>query len=222
MVNLLFERGLRKWKPHSAKVPLIAQSLWKWKVLVLEMLLLFCHIIFNIDIQYFGVRLRSTIIYRCSQMCWGRMNLKIKNRNMQGFLSLHKARANVAEINDVCLGTLHSFCHMIFDIDIQYLGLRLTSTVIYRYSKMWRVHLRIENRTMWGPLSLREARANVAEIKDLCLGHVTTSHIMMCHNVLRESGPENWKPHYAGAPLIARSSRKRRGNQRSLSRTRYT
>ena len=133
MVNLLFERGLRKWKPHSAKVPLIAQSLWKWKVLVLEMLLLFCHIIFNIDIQYFGVRLRSTIIYRCSQMCWGRMNLKIKNRNMQGFLSLHKAHANVAEINDVCLGTLHSFCHMIFDIDIQYLGVRLRSTVIYRH-----------------------------------------------------------------------------------------
>ena len=52
---------------------------------------------------------------------------------MQGFLSLHKARANVAEINDVCLGTLHSFCHMIFDIDIQYLGVRLRSTVIYRH-----------------------------------------------------------------------------------------
>ena len=38
---------------------------------------------------------------------------------------------------------------------------------------MWRVDLKIENRTMRGPLSLREARANVAEIKDLCLGHVT-------------------------------------------------
>ena len=34
-------------------------------------------------------------------------------------------------------------------------------------------NLKIENRTMWGSLSLREARANVAEIKDLCLGHVT-------------------------------------------------
>ena len=33
--------------------------------------------------------------------------------------------------------------------------------------------LRNENRTMQGSLSLREARANVAEIKDLCLGHVT-------------------------------------------------
>ena len=64
------------------------------------------------------------------------------------------------------------FCHMIFSIDIQYLGVRLRS-VIYRYSKMWRVDLRIENRTIRGSLSLREARANVAEIKDLCLGHVT-------------------------------------------------
>ena len=32
---------------------------------------------------------------------------------------------------------------------------------------------KFENRTMQGSLSLREARANVAEIKDLCLGHVT-------------------------------------------------
>ena len=33
--------------------------------------------------------------------------------------------------------------------------------------------LKNQNLTIQGFLSLREARANVAEIKDLCLGHVT-------------------------------------------------
>ena len=50
---------------------------------------------------------------------------------------------------------------------------------------------KIENRIMGGFLSLREARANVAEIKDLCLGHVTLGNIRMFENVLRENGPKN-------------------------------
>ena len=44
---------------------------------------------------------------------------------------------------------------------------------------------------MWGSLLLREACAKVTEIKDLCLGHITLSHIQMFQNVLRENGPKN-------------------------------
>ena len=90
--------------------------------------------------------------------------------------------------------------------------------LMYGYSKMcWgRMDLKIEIRTMRGSLSLREACANVAEIKDLCLGHVTLGNIRMFENVLRENGPKNWNPHYAGVPLTQTSRKSKIFNSDTL------